>query len=76
MQRPGGKRFQIPFPSQVQPNCSQVYPRPDDTVYVCAGGSKDSLPVPLDPAKVMLTNSFQTHVYFTNKEQEAPTFVY
>ena len=40
---------------------SQVYPRPDNTVYVCAGGSKDSLPVPLDPAKVRATNSYQQH---------------
>ena len=39
------------FPSQMSPN-SQVYPRPDNSVYVCAGGSKDSLPVPQDPAKV------------------------
>ena len=31
---------------------NQVYPRPDNTVYVCAGGSKDSLPVPQDPDKV------------------------
>ena len=40
---------------------SQVYPRPDNTVYVCAGGSKDSLPVPLDPAKVRATNSYRQH---------------
>ena len=39
------------FPSQMSPN-SQVYPRPDNSVYVCAGGSKDSLPVPQDPAQV------------------------
>ena len=40
--------------AKLQPS-DQVYPRPDNTVYVCAGGSKDSLPPPLDPAKVMLT---------------------
>ena len=39
---------------------NQVYPRPDNTVYVCAGGSKDSLPVPQDPDKVRrILNSFK-----------------
>jgi len=36
----------------VKCNDPEVYPRPDNTVYVCAGGSKDSLPVPQDPDKV------------------------
>ena len=43
----------------------QVYPRPDNTVYVCAGGSKDSLPVPLDPAKVMARQPFHFRLHQT-----------
>ena len=53
--------------SQIVPKFppSQVYPRPDNTVYVCAGGSKDSLPVPADPAKVLQrpTNFRLYHLY-------------
>lgn len=30
----------------------EVYPRPDNTVYVCAAATGDSTPVPEDPAKV------------------------